>query len=244
MGNVTLNGSTSGQITLAPTAVAGTNTLTLPAVTGVVLTSPMPATTLAATPSAGAVEYDGKVFYATPQGTQRGVIPGAQYYRLNADLAGTQATTAQNSFGVGVTLSGSTVYAFEINYMFAKTAGTTSHNFGFLFGGTATLNNINYSLIGGNSSTTTFASGGNVVPYVGYTSSASALTVGTGFTTATVYITLVFKGTVSVNAGGTFIPQYILSAAPGGAYSTVAGSYINIYPIGTSGTNTSVGAWA
>ena len=36
MGNVTLNGATSGQITLAPTAVAGTNTLTLPAATGTV----------------------------------------------------------------------------------------------------------------------------------------------------------------------------------------------------------------
>ena len=34
MGNLTLNGATSGQITLAPTAVAGTNTLTLPAATG------------------------------------------------------------------------------------------------------------------------------------------------------------------------------------------------------------------
>ena len=39
MGNVTLNGATSGQITLSPTAVAGTNTLTLPAATGTVLAS-------------------------------------------------------------------------------------------------------------------------------------------------------------------------------------------------------------
>ena len=39
MGNLTLNGATSGQITLAPTAVAGTNTLTLPAKTGNIITS-------------------------------------------------------------------------------------------------------------------------------------------------------------------------------------------------------------
>ena len=39
MGNVVLNGGTSGQITLQPTAIAGTNTLTLPAATGTVLTS-------------------------------------------------------------------------------------------------------------------------------------------------------------------------------------------------------------
>jgi len=36
MGNLTLNGSSSGQITLSPPAVAGTNTLTLPAATGTV----------------------------------------------------------------------------------------------------------------------------------------------------------------------------------------------------------------
>jgi len=36
MGNLTLNGATSGQITISPTAVAGTNTLTLPAATGTV----------------------------------------------------------------------------------------------------------------------------------------------------------------------------------------------------------------
>jgi len=39
MGNLTLNGATSGQITLSPTAVAGTNTITLPAATGTVLTT-------------------------------------------------------------------------------------------------------------------------------------------------------------------------------------------------------------
>ena len=39
MGNLTLNGATSGQITISPPAVAGSNTLTLPAVTGTVLTS-------------------------------------------------------------------------------------------------------------------------------------------------------------------------------------------------------------
>jgi len=52
------------------------------------------------------------------------------------------------------------------------------------------------------------------------------------------------KGTVSINAGGTFIPQYTLSAAPGGAYSTVAGSFIRIAPIGASGSAINVGTWA
>jgi hypothetical protein len=52
------------------------------------------------------------------------------------------------------------------------------------------------------------------------------------------------EGTISVDVGGTFIPQYKLSAAPGGAYSTNVNSWFSIYPIGTSGSNTSVGEWA
>ena len=39
MGNLVLAGATSGSITLEPTAVAGSNTLTLPAATGTILTT-------------------------------------------------------------------------------------------------------------------------------------------------------------------------------------------------------------
>lgn len=269
MGNLTLAGATSGQVTISPPAVAGTNTLSLPAATGTLITSSSPAITtptitgavLAAgtasvapldftagtnltTAIPGAVEYDGKVFYGTPQSTQRGVIPGAQFFRLNSDLVGANVSTAQNIFGVGVTLSASTVYAFEAVCMFAKSAGTTSHNFSFQFGGTTTLTNINYMLQGGNSSSTPLVIGGSLVAFAGYVTSTSAAQVASGLASATVYITALLKGTVSVNAGGTFTPQYILSAAPGGTYSTVAGSYFMIYPIGASGANTSVGTWA
>jgi hypothetical protein len=250
--NLTL--STSGGVTVGQNlTVTGTTTLTgTPTLTGAVLAAgtasvaPLDFTagTNLTTAIPGAVEYDGKVFYGTPQSTQRGVIPGAQFYRLNADLVGANVSTAQNILGVGVTLSASTVYAFEAICMFSKTAGTTSHNFSFNFGGTATNNNINYSLLGGDSSSTPLVIGGSLVAFAGYTSSTSAAQVASGLASATVYITAQLKGTVSINAGGTFIPQYTLSAAPGGAYSTVAGSYFLIYPIGASGANTSVGTWA
>ena len=46
------------------------------------------------------------------------------------------------------------------------------------------------------------------------------------------------------DAGGTFIPQYQLSAAPGGAYTTQIGSYFKLSPLGVSGSNTSIGTWA
>jgi len=69
--------------------------------------------TLIGTAAAGNIEYSSPIFTGTPVGTQRGIVPTQQYYRLNADLAGANATGAQSIFGVGVTLSAGTVYEFE-----------------------------------------------------------------------------------------------------------------------------------
>ena len=219
---------------ISPTAItpaAGTTT-----VSPISLTSGVKLTTAIA----GAIEYDGKVEYFTPQGTQRGVSPAQQFYRLDSGLAGANATGAQSALGVGVTLSASTVYAFEINIILAKTAGTTSHTISSGFGGTATLNNIAYTAISPQTALAATAASASQSSLV----SASATAITAAITTASTSATFVIKGTVSINAGGTFIPQYTLSAAPGGAYTTQAGSYMLIYPIGASGANTNVGTWA
>jgi len=247
--NLTL--STSGGVTVGQNlTVTGTTTLTGAAtLTGTVLTAgtasvaPLDFTagTNLTTALPGAIEYDGKVFYGTPQSTQRGVIPGAQFFRLNSDLAGANATGVQSIFGVGVTLSASTVYVFEMLFILAKTAGTTSHTMDLSFGGTATLNNINWwaTYVNTNAALPTGTTGNTAA-----SNTASAVTVMGAVTSATSTFLMSLKGSVSINAGGTFIPRYALSAAPGGAYSTTANSYIMIYPIGASGANTSVGTWA
>lgn len=270
-GNVTLakspvlNGSTSGTITIAAPAVAGTNTLTLPAVTdtlvgaaatqtltnksvalsaGTASVAPLgfAAGTNLTTALAGAIEYDGVALYGTPQGTQRGIIPGAQFFRLNSDLAGANVNTVQSVFGVSVSLSANTVYAFEGNYLFSKIAGITNHSIGTGFGGTATITTIGYNASGslGTTNPTTSANYGDLIGTVVTPTAVTGVVSGA----ATLRSAIRLKGTVSINGGGTFTPQYILSAAPGGAYSTLAGSYFMIYPIGVSGSNTSVGAWA
>jgi hypothetical protein len=198
--------------------------------------------TLSSPAAVGQIEYSSPIFAATPIGTQRGIVPTQQYYRLNADLAGGNVTTAQSIFGVGVTLSASTVYEFEALYVFQKTAGATSHNFQLGFGGTATNNNILFmgSVEDIGSATVAVA---DASPVAFTNNSTTALTI-TTFAAANVVIGCLIRGTVSINAGGTFIPQYTLSAAPGGAYSTVAGSYIRINPLSASGAATNVGTWA
>ena len=198
--------------------------------------------TLSSPAAAGQIEYSSPIFAGTPIGTQRGIVPTQQYYRLNADLVGANVSTAQSIFGVGVTLSSSTVYEFEIEFLLSKTAGTTSHTVSMGFGGTATVNNILYEGFGSGGMSSINATGNSTVFMVINTVSATAVTGAQ--TAATNYVGWLFKGTVSINAGGTFIPQYTLSAAPGGAYSTVAGSFIRIAPLSASGANTSVGTWA
>ena len=200
--------------------------------------------TLIATAAAGNIEYSSPIFAATPIGTQRGIVPTQQYYRLDSAYVGTQSTSAQSIFGVGVTLSASTVYEFEMVVALSKSAGTTSHSFGFGFGGTATLNNIGF-LVAGASQAASFAplaAAANVIEQ--WITGAGNTNVATGITSAAFYNYAVIKGTVSINAGGTFIPQYTLSAAPGGAYSTAAGSYIKINPLSASGAATNVGTWS
>ena len=123
-----------------------------------------------------------------------------------------------------------------------KSAGTTSHTISLGFGGTATINNCAYTLINAWSSSgiSTTSNGANAMTIL----TASSTVVTAAFTGAGEGVNFIIKGTVSINAGGTFIPQYTLSAAPGGAYTTQAGSYIKISPISASGANTNIGSWA
>lgn len=197
-----------------------------------------------ATPFAGEFEYDGRVPYFTPTGTQRGVVPGMQYFRLNSDLVGSNVSTAQNIFGVGCIVSANTVYKYEIRATFTKSAGTTTHALQFGFGGTATVNNIfsdcrvTFTSTGINSAITGSTTQGAVSTQAGF------VTVTNTSATAGLLCSMYISGTVSINASGTLIPQYQLTAAPGGAYTTLAGAYVIVYPVGAAGSNTSVGTWA
>jgi hypothetical protein len=220
---IRLNGSTSGYTEIDAPAVAGSNTLLLPTGNGTARQTMM-------TDGAGALSFVNDA--------------GALYYRLNADLAGANVTTAQSMFGVGVTLVANTVYAFDAVYTLTKTAGTTSHTFGIGFGGTATLNNILYRGEGiiDNGTLPATRLGSTQTSFA--SNSVSNIILSNAITTAGMYAHFRIAGTVSTNAGGTFIPQYTLSAAPGGAYSTVAGSYIRFAPIGAAGSNSSQGTWS
>jgi hypothetical protein len=172
-----------------------------------------------------------------------GLVPGELIYRLETPYTGLNASTVQPVFGVGVTVAASTVYQFDGIYIFARATGSTSHTLSIGFGGTATLNNIGYFAQEGDNPTSFTTNMSNSQPnQYAFVSAAQTVVMGARTTALDMYV--IVKGTVSINAGGTFIPQYQLSAAPGAAYATYTGSYFKLSPIGTAGANTSIGTWA
>lgn len=171
-----------------------------------------------------------------------GLIPAELIYRLNTAYAGTATTSAQSFLGVGVTVSGSTVYQFEGLFAVSKSATASSHNFQLGFGGTATINNIAYEYYQPVSGITSFNDTTNGAVYTGFVQVATATTIAAP-SAASVFKTVLIKGTVSVNAGGTFIPQYTTSVSVG-PYTTAIGSYFKLSPMSASGANTSIGTWA
>ena len=165
-------------------------------------------------------------------------------YRLDSTVAGANNTSTQSIFGVGVTLDANTVYSFSLSARFNKTAGTTTHNFGVLFGGNATFNNGLVHIISEASNSVAANTGSTSAGYSMVSNLVTAKTIEFAIASANSTIAFYASGTVSVADGGTFIPQYSLTAAPGGAYTTQIGSYIELTPIGASGSNVSVGTWA
>lgn len=187
------------------------------------------------TATAGAIEYDGTVLYATPTALQRGVIMAEQIILLQSAYTLTSQTAAQAMFntpaGGQVTLTTGT-YEFECFYSLSSMSAS-SGSFGFALGGTATKTQFFWSLAAKASplATTTAANSTyNVTAANTALSAASVNTVG--------YANI--SGIINVSVSGTVIPQVSLGVAAAAVVGI--GSYFRIRPIGST-TVTSVGAW-
>ena len=194
------------------------------------------------TPGAGAFEYDGVVFYGSPQSNQRGVVATEQFIALTANYTGADSASAQQVFDAttngAVTLAASTTYMMEGVYYITRSAGTTSHTLSTLFALGGTLTSIAYTA-------ETTSTTGNTLGAVSriYGTLATATVVTAASIEATENITVTIRGIVRTNAAGTFAPQIQYSAAPGGAPTILANSFFKLTPIGNN-TVTTVGNWS
>lgn len=194
------------------------------------------------TPGAGTMEYDGKVIYISSLASERNVNIGKQYLIQGADRTGSNVNTAQNIFDTvtngRITVTSATTYMFELWFYTVRSAGSNAHTTGISFGGTATFTSLTAECLWSgvlNAQTSTTITRTILL-------SAANTQIGPSSTITTENGWCKVTGIMRVNAGGTIIPQFTYSAAPGGAPTIKANSYMWLETLGTN-TNNSVGNW-
>jgi len=234
-GNTTLSGASNSIANAAITA----STISLSAGSTSIAALAMTSGSLLSGNTAGAVEYDGNSFYAIPFTSARGVVPAMSTFCLTSDFAGNNATGDQAAFGQSsFTLwnpaSTGVTYMFEVSIGLTKTVGNTSHTISFGFGTGATVSSIFYRGVANWGSASTFA-GLLPTPQQFAATTGALTTASTAITTSNATWSITVVGAVRFSGLGTWGPRYSLSVAPGGAYTTVAGSFMRIWPIGNQG---------
>lgn len=152
------------------------------------------------------------------------------------DTGGGNVNTAQPWFPTAgsVVVAAGQVYVMRGLLWLSRTAGTTSHTVGCLFGGSATITAITYALD---------AMIGDANALVALDRILAVAATSTVFkvasTSATEQVVVSINGIVKINAAGTFIPEYIYSVAPGGTPTAKVGSYFGLMPY-----NNPQGTWA
>lgn len=184
---------------------------------------------LLAAAEAGALEYDGKAFYLSP--SARAVAAAFHLMSNTADFAGQNVATAQPFFEAAndtITLGANTAYLFDGAIEMTRAAGATSHTIAVSFGGTVVAADIGWhvSCRDGAASTTT-----PIRPYNNHFHALAGGTVSVAATTVN-STTFLVKGMIRTGAGGTLIPQFQYSAAPGGAPTIKRSSYMTFTPVG------------
>jgi hypothetical protein len=155
------------------------------------------------------------------------------------DTGGQNVNTAQPWFPTNgaVAVSASKAYRFWGHLRTSRSAGTNAHTTAILFGGTATLTGIGGRAWGKNGDVATLTAEASVPFEV-----ATATVVKASSTSGTEQTSIFVEGVVRINAGGTFIPQFQYSAAPGGAPTVLANSCFFLEEIGVN-TVTEEGTW-
>lgn len=159
---------------------------------------------------------------------------------LTADITGMDVSTAQDVFTNGsFNAAAATTYVFDAFYHIVRSAGTTSHTTGVLFGGTATYTSARYLAQVTNPTGNVL---GNVQQIVGEDATTEVVLTAAN-TSATENLMINLKGVIRVNGAGTLTPQFKYSASPGGAPTMKANSYFRLRKLGIN-TVTSQGSWA
>ena len=196
--------------------------------------------------TAGAVEYNGSVFFGSPAAGQRGLLPAEYLVALASNYTGNDLSSAQKVFNVptdgAIAVLANTTYMIEGLYIIAPSAGL---NFNaeslqtlFALGGGATLTSIRYVA----DASTGLANASTAIKRT-QVASAGAVTVtdaapGGAATNFVVQI----RGIIRTNTAGTLTPQFQFTGTPGSDPVVQANSFFRLVPVG-AGSTTTIGAW-
>lgn len=217
--------------------------VTLKPVAGTTTVAPLQFTsgTNLTTALAGAMEYDGKVFYGTHVASSRGTIPTEQFCCSTATFTLGNNTTLQKVFNTStngaLTVAAATTYFFECMLNLSGMSATTGNmGFSIVGAGTATFTSAGWQSVGLDATALVTASTMSGVYSASQTATGNIATAGTG-----TGVTVLIKGIFRINAGGTIIPSVQLTNASAAVVGV--NSWFKCYPVGTN-TVTAVGNWS
>jgi hypothetical protein len=194
--------------------------------------------------SAGAVEYNGSVFFGSPAAGQRGLLPAEYLVALASNYTGNDNASAQKVFNVpadgAIAILANTTYMIEGLYIIAPAINFNAESLQTLFalGGGATLTSIRYVA----DSSTGLANASTAIKRTQIaTAGAVTVTDAAPGGAATNFVVQV-RGVIRTNTAGTLTPQFQFTGTPGSAPVVQANSFFRLVPVGT-GSVTTIGAW-
>jgi hypothetical protein len=241
-GNVTTAGVVSASGAISGLSVAG---LVRPSA-GSASQAPLlfTAGTNTSVPAAGAVEYNGTVFFSTPAASQRGLMPTEYLVALSGNYTANDSASAQKIFNVpsdgAVAVLANTTYFIEGLYVVAPAINFNAVAMQTLFalGGGATLTSIRYVADAAVGLSTAVNSATKTQVAAATATTVTSASPGGAATNFVVQV----RGIIRTNAAGTITPQMQFTGTPGSAPIVQANSFFKLVPLG-SGSVTSIGSW-
>jgi hypothetical protein len=194
--------------------------------------------------SAGAVEYNGSVFFGSPAAGQRGLLPAEYLVALASNYTGNDSASAQKVFNVpadgAVAVLANTTYMIEGLYIVAPAINFNAESLQTLFAlsGGATLTSIRYVA----DSSTGLANASTAIKRTQVASAGAVTVTDAAPGGAATNFVVQLRGVIRTNTAGTLTPQFQFTGTPGSAPVVQANSFFRLVPIG-SGSATTIGAW-
>lgn len=190
--------------------------------------------------SAGAIEWDGTAFYASPANNNRGALETSHYIVLNATNTLTSQTAVQPLFDGGGGPAGGAItlpvglYVFECVFALTGMSTGVSGSFGFALGGTAVKTETWEAMAKKTAALTTLSTS----ELTWNTAANAALTTANLNATGVARI----RGHFRVTTTGTIIPQVSLGVASAAVVQT--NSFFRCAPMSATSTTVTIGNWA